>query len=618
MNIFIPLNGIGVRFQQHGYTDIKPFIKLHGVPLICSVLKGIDTEEHDVYIIARNSFKKQQFDQLINHYYPRVKVLYLEKDTQGAADTLLQGLYLSGINNNESFLSIDGDTIYREEVVCKIKDFNTSTIFYFETEETHPIYSYINIDSNNNVTDIQEKQKISNLANTGAYFFHSIKTFKKIVEQLLQINCNTEIYTSCVYKKMINDGYTINSIKIKDFDVIGTPLQLQNYCYNNNYAPLRFVFDLDNTLVTSPKIKNDYSSVSPLQENINFLNNLKNQGHYIIIYTARRMRTHYGNVSKVVADVGKITIETLEKFKIQYDEICFGKPYAHYYIDDLSVNPLKENLQYSTGFYFSEKTETRPFNKIVITDNKVIKTGNVSGEAYWYKNCPNIILDKYFPTIDYLDNNTIHMEKIKGLSLSYLYTNNLLSELIVDKILNCVNEIHNTVPTCLGDYNKNYTIKITERYNDNKVLYDQLRDSQAKCIEILNFFENYSCNTGTIIHGDPVFSNTFLTCNSEIKFIDVRGKNGSEYSLYGDVLYDYAKIYQSILGYDFILHGESINTSTVNRFKPVFEKKILNIFKSEYNLYCIKQITKSLIFSMLPLHSDISKIKQYYRLLENI
>jgi hypothetical protein len=55
---------------------------------------------------------------------------------------------------------------------------------------------------------------------------------------------------------------------------------------------LRFCFDLDNTLVTFPKIPNDYTTVEPIQNTINYLKYLKTFGHTIIIYTARRMKTH--------------------------------------------------------------------------------------------------------------------------------------------------------------------------------------------------------------------------------------------------------------------------------------------------------------------------------------
>ena len=101
---------------------------------------------------------------------------------------------------------------------------------------------------------------------------------------------------------------------------------------------LRICFDLDNTLVTYPTIINDYSSVKPIIKNIQLLNNLKNEGHEIIIYTARRMATHKNNVGKVIKDIALVTINTLEKYDIHYDELIFGKPSFDIIIDDRALN----------------------------------------------------------------------------------------------------------------------------------------------------------------------------------------------------------------------------------------------------------------------------------------
>ena len=50
------------------------------------------------------------------------------------------------------------------------------------------------------------------------------------------------------------------------------------------------------------------------------------------------MRTHHGNVGAVIADIGATTIESLRRYGIPYHELCFGKPYAQFYIDDLAVS----------------------------------------------------------------------------------------------------------------------------------------------------------------------------------------------------------------------------------------------------------------------------------------
>jgi NDP-sugar pyrophosphorylase family protein len=49
------------------------------------------------------------------------------------------------------------------------------------------------------------------------------------------------------------------------------------------------------------------------------------------------MRTCDGDVSKVIKKIGKITEDWLEKWKVPYDELIFGKPHADIYIDDLGI-----------------------------------------------------------------------------------------------------------------------------------------------------------------------------------------------------------------------------------------------------------------------------------------
>ena len=131
---------------------------------------------------------------------------------------------------------------------------------------------------------------------------------------------------------MIRNGETIVAQEVSNFHCVGTPIQLKSYCnrYIETAEPIRICFDLDNTLVTYPDVPGDYSTVRPISRNIEFLKLLNRLGHHIIIYTARRMRTHKGNVGAILADIGEVTISTLNKFEIPYDELFFGKPYANH------------------------------------------------------------------------------------------------------------------------------------------------------------------------------------------------------------------------------------------------------------------------------------------------
>ena len=97
---------------------------------------------------------------------------------------------------------------------------------------------------------------------------------------------------------------------------------------------MRIVIDLDGTICTLKQKNETYADVLVKPGAVEFINKLKQEGHYIIIQTARNMATCESNMGKVIKNVGKVTLDWLEKNEVVYDEIYFGKPNANLYIDD--------------------------------------------------------------------------------------------------------------------------------------------------------------------------------------------------------------------------------------------------------------------------------------------
>lgn len=90
----------------------------------------------------------------------------------------------------------------------------------------------------------------------------------------------------------------------------------------------------------------------------------------------------------------------------------------------------------------------------------------------------------------------------------------------------------------------------------------------------------------------------------------MRGKIGQKLSIYGDWLYDWAKLYQSLIGYDKILLDKTINNSYENEMILFFEEYFISLFSKE-DLKNLKIITKSLLFSLIPLHNNDKCVKFY-------
>jgi len=381
-------------------------------------------------------------------------------------------------------------------------------------------------------------------------------------------------------------------------------------------------FDLDNTLVSYPKIKDDYRSVEPIHKNIRFLKYLKKFNHTIIIHTARRMKTHNGNLGKVMYDIGKITFETLEKLDIPFDEIYFGKPLADVYIDDLALNCFHD-MEKELGYYL-DIVEPRSFNNLSdnIINTIVKKSNDLSGEIYYYNNIQSNIKDLFPLLIDYdINNQWLKIEKINSLTLTNLYLSQLLQENTLIHIMNSIKRLHDTPLSTNDDndiniydiyYNKlelRYKSYNYSKFKDSDLLYKYLSDN-------LLIYQSNNKGKKSIIHGDAVMTNILINKLGKIKFIDMRGKIGDKLTIYGDIFYDWAKLYQSLIGYDKILQDKTIDIQYEKKMIDTFEKYFLNIFSSE-DLSNLKLINKNLLFTLIPLHDNIKCFK-YYDIINNI
>ena len=93
----------------------------------------------------------------------------------------------------------------------------------------------------------------------------------------------------------------------------------------------------------------------------------------------------------------------------------------------------------------------------------------------------------------------------------------------------------------------------------------------------------------------------------------MRGKLGDNLTMCGDWLYDWSKIYQSLIGYDEILLSKNINLEYKDKMINIFKNFFINKF-SQKDFENLKIITKSFLFTLIPLHNN-EKCIDYYNLM---
>ncbi len=125
-----------------------------------------------------------------------------------------------------------------------------------------------------------------------------------------------------------------------------------------------YVFDIDGTICSDTK--GNYELAKPIEERINFVNDLYKSGHIIKYFTARGSTTNI--------DWKELTSQQLKDWGALYHELILGKPYGDIYIDDKGFNcnewifPSKNNSELSESDEFHST-----YLKLIQNHNETLK-----------------------------------------------------------------------------------------------------------------------------------------------------------------------------------------------------------------------------------------------------
>jgi HAD superfamily hydrolase (TIGR01509 family) len=239
LNILIPMAGEGSRFSKAGYTFPKPIIEVNGEPMIKVVADNLNIEANFIFIIRKEHDDKFNISSTLKQIEPSCKIVKIDGLTDGAAcTTLLAKEYIDSdapllIANSDQFIEWDSCEFYHS-----INTTIDGSIITFEN--VHPKWSYVKIDDDGNVTQVAEKEVISNKATVGIYYFSKGSDYVKYAESMIAknirygqgFNGTGEFYVAPVYNEAIADGKIIKTFDIKKMHGLGTPEDLDSFIKN--------------------------------------------------------------------------------------------------------------------------------------------------------------------------------------------------------------------------------------------------------------------------------------------------------------------------------------------------------------------------------------------------
>ena len=235
LNILIPMAGAGSRFEQAGYTFPKPLIEVNDKPMIQVVVENLNIDANYIYVVQKSHREKYNLDTMLNLITPGCKIVEVDVLTEGAACTaLLSKEYIDNDSplffaNSDQFVEWDSN-----EFMYKMQESNCDGgIVTFKA--THPKWSFAKIDDNGFVTEVAEKNPISDNATVGYYYWKHGSDFVKYAEQMVErnIRVNNEFYVCPVFNQAIEDCKKIRIFESSKMWGLGTPEDLKYYLENH-------------------------------------------------------------------------------------------------------------------------------------------------------------------------------------------------------------------------------------------------------------------------------------------------------------------------------------------------------------------------------------------------
>ena len=361
MNYLITAAGLGSRFLNKGIKPSKPLIKVKGTELILWSLNSFKFNLGDnLFIVTLKSDKvKTRISKKLSLIYPNINIYWLELDSC-LNGQLLTAVYavdffkIKGqilIHNCDTYYYFDHD--YLDNV---LKGELFGIIPFFNSEGKN--WSFLKI-KNKIVTEVKEKERISNNCSVGTYFFKNSEEFYSLAKEYInhkKNEVNGEFYIAPLYDYAISKSLVVYPMECNNVKVFGTCDELLNSFRISFYELLSendfnghqkktIVIDIDGTLCNSPP-NGDYSKCEPFEDICKKLRYYNSKGAYIILYTSRNMRSFNGNIGLINKYTSKELSKWLENNGIPFDELYFGKPWGMNlsYIDDKSLS-IKDFLE---------------------------------------------------------------------------------------------------------------------------------------------------------------------------------------------------------------------------------------------------------------------------------
>lgn len=224
--------GEGLRLQTAKFKKPKPLVKIKNLTLLERSLLSLDLTTQDQLILITQEAHQvsRQLTATLAKKYPGVAIKWVEINsmTTGQLETAtLAKAHLRG----QGVVIFNSDTFFRSPTLLEvISQDHFDGIIPCSPEQGNE-WSFCKADDKGQIFEVAEKNRISDLASVGYYYFKKADEFLKYAQaEIVAMKISKkECYVAPVYNRFIQDGKKIGIDLVTEFKPMGTPAQILKY-----------------------------------------------------------------------------------------------------------------------------------------------------------------------------------------------------------------------------------------------------------------------------------------------------------------------------------------------------------------------------------------------------
>jgi dTDP-glucose pyrophosphorylase len=224
LKTIILMAGRGTRFLDLDPDKPKPLVELHGHPLIRWVVENlrVKTPQQYIFVALKEHIEKFQLNDLFNSWNIHFNLVEVDTVTKGAA---CSALFARKFMDEDQMLIVNSDQYIRFSADQFIADANQRGLdgSILTMKASGPKWSYVRVNEKEMVTEVKEKQEISETATVGVYYFRRGQDFVTATERMIAADdtVNGEFYIAPVYNYLIGSRISHYPVGVAGTEMIG-------------------------------------------------------------------------------------------------------------------------------------------------------------------------------------------------------------------------------------------------------------------------------------------------------------------------------------------------------------------------------------------------------------